>query len=408
MKVLLLAYACEPNRGSEPGVGWRWAINLANDPTKEVHVLTRSNNKDTIESYWKDSCPSNLFFHYYDLPKFWIWAKHHGLPVNIYYACWLQGSCQFAMKIHRKYHFDMAHHITFGVFRDASTLYKLKIPYVIGPVGGGEMTPPQLLRLYTRKERIKEGFRSCANQISRFNPWLIKSFNNASLILTKTNDTKTLLKKWDAKTFVTLEIGINDTQNDIPNHCHNNTFLFIGRFTYWKGVQLALLAFAKYAKKHPDSKLIFIGKGEMENDIITFSNKNGLEKNISIIQWLKQEELKHYYSTSRAMLFPSLHDSSGNVVLEALSFGLPVICLDCGGPASVLGDSLRELTVDTKGKDVQDVVNGLYEKIEIISKDDGYHKDLRTKCLCRAKTMLWSETVKNSYINIQKILLPNL
>jgi len=44
------------------------------------------------------------------------------------------------------------------------------------------------------------------------------------------------------------------------------------------------------------------------------------------------------YSTHDAFLFPSLHDSSGNAVLEALSCGLPVVCLDVGGPA-VLVDS---------------------------------------------------------------------
>lgn len=403
MRILLLAYACEPNRGSEPGVGWKWATNLANDKTKEVHVLTRSNNKDVIESYWKGSCPSNLFFHYYDLQKIWIWAKHHGLPVNVYYACWLQGSCRFAVNLHKRYHFDMAHHITFGVFRDASTLYKLNIPYVIGPVGGGEMTPPQLLQIYTKKEILKERIRSFANIISFFNPWLIKSFNNASLILTKTKDTKDLLKKWESKTVVNLEIGINDTINENITNC-NDTYLFVGRFTYWKGVKLVLLAYKSYAKKHPESKLIFIGKGEMDKDIKSFSTMNGLTKNISIIPWIKQDELRKYYSTSRAMIFPSLHDSSGNVVLEALSLGLPVICLDCGGPASVLGDNLKELTVETKDKNIHEIVNGIHEKMEMIANNERYLQELRTRCLSRAEEMLWGKTVKNSYKIIEDSL----
>lgn len=403
MRILLLAYACEPNRGSEPGVGWKWAINLANDQTKEVHVLTRSNNKGIIESYWEGSCPDNLFFHYYDLSMFWIWAKRHGLSVNIYYALWLQGSCNFAIKLHEKYNFDMAHHITFGVFRDAATLYKLKIPYVLGPYGGGEMTPSKLLPLYSKKERIMERFRSLANQLAWFNPWLIQSFNNAAIILTKTKDTKTLLKKWENKTIVNLEIGIDSTLDKISGQ-KNDTFLFVGRFTYWKGIKLALLSFAEYVKKHPESKLIFIGEGNMEADINSFSIKNGLKRNISIIPWIKQDELKQFYLTSCAMLFPSLHDSSGNVVLEALSFGLPVICLDCGGPASILGNILSELTVETNNKDIQDVVKGLLQKMEILSNNNNYREELRSKCLLRAKTMLWQATVKNSYLMIEERL----
>jgi glycosyltransferase involved in cell wall biosynthesis len=45
------------------------------------------------------------------------------------------------------------------------------------------------------------------------------------------------------------------------------------------------------------------------------------------------------YLRHDAFLFPSLHDSSGNVVLEALSSGLPVVCLDAGGPALLVDPS---------------------------------------------------------------------
>ncbi|AST06080.1 hypothetical protein AF2641_03890 [Anoxybacillus flavithermus] len=49
-KVLLSAYACEPNRGSEPGVGWNWAIELSKKGY-EVWVLTRANNQDVIDNF---------------------------------------------------------------------------------------------------------------------------------------------------------------------------------------------------------------------------------------------------------------------------------------------------------------------------------------------------------------------
>ena len=153
MKILLLAYACEPFRGSEPGVGWKWALNMVKDPDKDVYVLTRRNNKDVIDQYWNSNiCPSNLHFFYYDLPTPFVWAKHHGLPVNLYYAWWLYGAAKYALGIHQKTHFDIAHHLTFGVFRNASALYKLGFPYVIGPVGGGEVTPSGLLSLYSKME----------------------------------------------------------------------------------------------------------------------------------------------------------------------------------------------------------------------------------------------------------------
>ena len=48
MKILLSAYACEPNKGSEPEVGWRWATELLKF-NNEVYVITRLNNKENIE-----------------------------------------------------------------------------------------------------------------------------------------------------------------------------------------------------------------------------------------------------------------------------------------------------------------------------------------------------------------------
>ena len=47
MKILISAYACEPNKGSEPGIGWNWMINLVKKG-HSVTVITRKNNKKII------------------------------------------------------------------------------------------------------------------------------------------------------------------------------------------------------------------------------------------------------------------------------------------------------------------------------------------------------------------------
>ena len=52
LKILLSAYACEPNKGSEPEVGWQWALNLSEEG-HDVYVITRTNNRRNIDSYKK-------------------------------------------------------------------------------------------------------------------------------------------------------------------------------------------------------------------------------------------------------------------------------------------------------------------------------------------------------------------
>jgi glycosyltransferase involved in cell wall biosynthesis len=55
------------------------------------------------------------------------------------------------------------------------------------------------------------------------------------------------------------------------------------------------------------------------------------------------------YRSNDLLVFPSLHDSGGNVVIEAMSFGLPVICLDIGGPKCFV-DSNTGRVIQTAGK----------------------------------------------------------
>jgi glycosyltransferase involved in cell wall biosynthesis len=58
---------------------------------------------------------------------------------------------------------------------------------------------------------------------------------------------------------------------------------------------------------------------------------------VTWVPWLERAAVMRAYAGHDAFLFPSLHDSSGNAVLEALSSGLPVVCIAAGGPA-VLAD----------------------------------------------------------------------
>ena len=67
IRVLISAYACEPNKGSEPGVGWNWALQMAK--MDEVYVITRSNNRKVIETFLQKHPVEHLHFYYHDCAK---------------------------------------------------------------------------------------------------------------------------------------------------------------------------------------------------------------------------------------------------------------------------------------------------------------------------------------------------
>lgn len=208
MKILLSAYACEPNKGSEPGVGWNWAIELTKFG-QDVWVLTRSNNRESIENELaKNPGVNKPHFIYYDLP---VWArrlkKNRG-GIYPYYIAWQLGALKIAQKIHIRENFSIVHHITFGVIRLPSFMGQLGIPFLLGPLGGSESAPFAIQNGYPLRGRVVDGIRELLNMWVRFDPLMNNTFKTASVILLKTPDSKkSIPHKFHYKTKVQIEIG---------------------------------------------------------------------------------------------------------------------------------------------------------------------------------------------------------
>ena len=152
MRVLLSAFACAPNRGSEPGVGWNWALALAKN--NDVTVLTREENRREIEAYKKENdIPFKV--EYFGIPFF---EKNTKIPFqkNLYTMMWQRKVVRFAQQLNEKNKFDICHHITYASYKYPTELYKLGIPLIVGPVGGGEVTPDSCRITYGINDRVIE------------------------------------------------------------------------------------------------------------------------------------------------------------------------------------------------------------------------------------------------------------
>ncbi len=86
LKVLVSAYACEPDKGSEPGVGWNWVKQIAK--THETWVLTRANNRESIERELQENPMPGAHFVYLDLPHWMRFWKRGQRGVHLYYYLW--------------------------------------------------------------------------------------------------------------------------------------------------------------------------------------------------------------------------------------------------------------------------------------------------------------------------------
>lgn len=150
--LIVSAYACEPLKGSEPAVGWNWVLQLAR--RNRVHVITRANNQEVIEAHLPYDVSENLIWHYYDTPAFIRRLKKRDKGLYFYNFCWQIGIVGVARRIAQNEHIDYAIHLTFGSIWMPTFLPFLNIPFIWGPVGGGECVPRSFLRVLPWKQRI--------------------------------------------------------------------------------------------------------------------------------------------------------------------------------------------------------------------------------------------------------------
>ena len=396
MKVLLSAYACEPNKGGEPGIGWHWGQEVAR-LGHDVWVLTRANNRDTTER--ASLAVPNLHFVYYDPPHWCAAVKKCGPFLQWYYAVWQLGAYRKALELHQSEQFDIVHHVTIGVFRHPSFMGRLGIPFIVGPVGGGERTPLRLRMDYGISGYLLDTVRDVANVVAKCNPWLRETCGAASLILVKTPHTGVALpSRYHHKVRHLIEIGSPGVADFPPPAplARGVRFLYVGRFLFWKGMQYGLRAFARLLRDVPDARLTMVGAGRDDRRWRRLSRALGISPAVEWSGWIRHAELGALYGSHDVFLFPSLHDSSGSVVLEAMSYGLPVVCFDLGGPG-VLVTRESGIAVQTAGRSREQLVEALAEAMKVPIAQPDRLRALQLGALARARELTWASAVRQVY-----------
>jgi glycosyltransferase involved in cell wall biosynthesis len=338
VKVLLSAFACEPNLGSEPEVGWKWAVHLA-ALGHDVWVLTREDSRGAIEREVARLTHRSPRFVYLDLPlPAALRATAGPWAQRIYYALWQWRAALLAGELHAREGFERVHHVTYAGLRAPSFMGRLGIPFIFGPVGGGERAPWRLRSGYGLRGWLLDAVRDFANLIVRIDPLMQRCFAQAERIYVTSEDSLRLLPPAHrGKAVIELAIGSDSApavKSELSNSGGDGRFrvLYVGQFLYLKGMHLGLPAFSQLLKAVPEARLTMIGEGPERGRWQQLAERLGIAASIDWLPWLQRAELINFYRSHHVMLFPSLHDPGGMVVLESLTQGLPVVCLDIGGP----------------------------------------------------------------------------
>ena len=336
MKVLHTAYAINPYKGSEDGMGWNFVTQAAR--FNQVIAITRENNQQPIEKFMTEN-PSkiyqNLKFEYFDLPyylRFWKKGSRFSL---LYFYLWQIGVVFAILK--RKLKTDLHHNLNFHNDWAPTFLWLLKKPLVWGPIGHHPPIPKNYIRpIYGVKAYLIDQLKFITKNIFWYlDPFLWMSRLRAKKILymNTVSANKVNIKKDDKIIFPS--VGSEDVVNiKIKNEYFD--IISIGRFIPLKGFDLSIESFRKFFKRLSDedkkkARLIIIGQGEEEQKLRKMISDFKLDSVIVVKNWMDREQLATIYASASVFLFPS-HEGAGMVVSEAMSYGLPVVCFDNAGP----------------------------------------------------------------------------
>lgn len=336
-RVLASAYACTPGLGSEPGIGWNWARQIALH--HELTLVTRENNVDAIE---RAAAVESLRIHVvgHDLPSSLRWWKRGGRGAMAYYYLWQKSLGGVAAELCARSAFDVAHHLTFASGWISSGLARTGLPFVFGPVGEHPRVPSRFLRPADVRAHAGEWARAVARRcLPCLDSDVRTTWDAADVILSLGSAFGARVDEdRDERVVSMLACGTDAETFHEPRsrEVHEPLrVLFAGRLVDLKGVRLALRAFALLSADE-DATLEIIGHGPMRKRLEREARALGVGGSVHFRGHLDHAEALEAMRAAHVFLFPSF-EGGGMVVPEAMAAGCAVVCLDYGGPGAMVG-----------------------------------------------------------------------
>src|SRR5258708_6120913 len=367
LKVLISAYACEPFKGSEPEVGWQWGLQMAR--FHDVTVLTRANNRPAIEQGLAalDGEQPVPKFIYHDLNAVLLNMKRRSRAIQLYYVLWQRSARELIQHLHEADQYDLMHHVTFAGFRYPVAVWGHGVPVIWGPIGGIESIPSQLLPWSHPVSLVRESVRNAHNLLQAAPFHVLPQRARASTtILASTPEMRRALARLGFDSRLMATIGLKTSE--LPYQPHRPAtgplkLLFVGNIITLKGLDLA---FEALKESQTNATLTLVGEGDFLAASKRQVAKLHLEDRVFFQGRLPRDQVLKLYAGYDIFLFPSLHDTGGYALIEAMINELPVICLDCGGSPRAVRENRGIRVHHGPGKGV---ITGLAEAIRKYDRD---------------------------------------
>jgi glycosyltransferase involved in cell wall biosynthesis len=368
ISVLINAYACSPDMGSEQGMSWNWIKNLSN--YCKVHVITEGEYKNKIEEA-VNNLPQrdNIIFYYNEVPdkvRKICWNQGDW-RFYYYYNVWQKKTYHIALDIIKKNPIDIIHQLNMIGFREPGYLWKIKnISFIWGPIGGMENIPKAYIKGENIKQKLIVYLKSFINSYqSRYSPRVNKAINRADALIAAVKGVKDKIEQYHDKQITLInETGCYVHESLVVEDKSNKSsfdIIWVGKFDFRKQLGMALKTIGKI-KNRVGLKFHIVGSGSKID--ISFYKKMADDLGIyELCEWyglIPNEKVQQLMRQSDLLFFTSIMEGTPHVVLEAIGNNLPVLCLNtCGQAASVNNTIGIKIEVTSLKQSIHDFANTL-------------------------------------------------
>lgn len=328
---LISAYSVNPYKGSEDSIGWNWVLQYEKNYKEgdRIILLTKKFNEKDTRRGLKEFNIQHVELVIVDVPNALNWFREkHSAFHHMYYILWQHWAWLWVK--HSGIHFDVIHHVTMNDYRIPSELYKAKGAKVIwGPMGGAQVTP-RPLKVY-EKNQLVASFREFVNKSCSWNPFYKKALRSYYKIYCINNETQKQISRIVGKDVPLMpELALRDEYKNLPIRKGNNDILkivFVGRLIGKKRIAFLVDALSLMPTDMNWELLIF-GDGDDHALIEKQIADSGIGKNVKLMGNRPLNQIAEAYQQADVFVLPSLRETSGNVLLEAMAYAVPIVAFD--------------------------------------------------------------------------------
>jgi glycogen synthase len=198
-------------------------------------------------------------------------------------------------------------------------------------------------------------------------------------------------------------LNIRKKYNIEPNW---NMILFVGRLTWVKGVRNILQAMPMVLKEFPNTKLVILGKGDEQRDIVETAERLNIKNNVAYrFDFIPESERILHYAACDMCIFPSTYEPFGIVSLEAMAMEKPVVVGArgvVGFREQVISSGTEQCGLHINGEDPADIAWGIKETLRNPEKARNWGENGRKRVL---EFFTWRK-VADETLKIYESMLP--